>query len=209
MFGGTFDPVHPAHLAMAREALALCRADSLILLPAGDPPHREAPGASAEHRLRMLALACAGDPRLRIDPRELRRPGPSYSLLTAREYRDECGEDTPVLLVLGADAAAGLGSWHGARELPGLVHLLVLARPGARFDPLLPERLGWQSAQDVASLLGCAAGRFLQHTGPLMEHSATAVRGALREGGTDEVGLLDPAVLAYIREHGLYRSGSD
>src|SRR5690606_37952974 len=89
LFGGTFDPVHLAHLAMAREALACMGASRLVLVPAGNPPHRPPPGADARHRTRMLALACAGDPRLQIDNREIHREGPSYSVLTLGEYRAE------------------------------------------------------------------------------------------------------------------------
>lgn len=205
LFGGTFDPVHRAHLLMAREAMGCLGLDRLTLLPAGDPPHRAAPGASAMHRLQMLALACAGDPRLQIDRRELHREGPSYSVLTLREYRAECPPDTPLVLVLGVDAAGGLAAWHEAEALPGLCHLLVLARPGAELDPRLPERLGWHAAAHPSTLLEHPAGRWTLHRGPLLELSATAVRKALLENGVELSEWLDPAVLDYIRAQRLYR----
>lgn len=205
LFGGTFDPVHRAHLAMAREALAALGLDRLVLLPAGDPPHRAAPGASAKHRLRMLALASIGDPRLQIDRREVHREGPSYSVLSLREYRTECPPGTPLVLAMGIDAAAGLGSWHEVESLPGLCHLLLLARPQAQLDPDLPGRLGWRRAADPAALAEAAAGSWYLHRGPLLELSASAVRQAVRVQDPRLADWLDPAVLDYIGQQRLYR----
>lgn len=207
LFGGTFDPVHLAHLAMAREALACMGASRLVLVPAGDPPHRPPPGADARHRTRMLALACAGDPRMQIDNREIHREGPSYSVLTLSEYRAELGSQVPLIMVLGADAAAGLGQWRRASELAGLAHLLVLARAETVLDEALPVRLGWQPAVDARALRSAPAGRWLRHTGPLMPHSATAVREALARGEATAARWLDPAVRDYIAQHRLYRRG--
>ena len=101
LYGGTFDPVHVGHLAVADAASALFDAD-VFLLPSADPPHRAPPGASAELRTAMLELAIAGHPRLRVDRRELERAGPSYSVDTLREVREE----------IGAVRAAGLGAWR-------------------------------------------------------------------------------------------------
>ncbi len=206
LFGGTFDPVHRAHLLMAREAMACLELDRLSFLPAGDPPHRAPPGASAEHRLRMLALACAGDPRLQIDRRELHRQGPSYSVLSLREYRAECPSGTPLVLVLGVDAAAGLASWHQAGQLSALCQLLVLARPGAKLDPALPEQLGWRRATQLSALTCAPAGNWFLHNGPQAELSASAVRKALADADPVLSDWLDPAVLDYIRSQDLYRS---
>jgi nicotinate-nucleotide adenylyltransferase len=208
LFGGTFDPVHLAHIAMARAALSCSGAARLILLPAGDPPHRQLPGVSAADRAKMLALACVGDARLQIDDRELHREGPSYSVLTLREYREERGPDTPLVMVLGADAAAGLGGWQDAAELAGLAHLLVLARPGTELDPQGPGALGWRQVDDFSHCRESAGGLWLQHVGPLMPHSATAVRQALERRDPAAQALIDPAVWAYIQRNGLYnRSG--
>lgn len=204
LLGGTFDPVHRAHLAMAREALSLLGVDSLRLLPAGDPPHRPPPGAGAQHRLRMLRLACAGDPRLEVDERELHRQGPSYSVLTLREYRQELGAQRPLVMVLGSDAAGGLTLWHEAPALSTLCHLLVLVRPGERLDPSVPERLGWRRAETAAALRDAPAGRWYLHQGPLIDISSTAVRAALREQPERVGQMLPPGVVDYLREHRLY-----
>lgn len=204
LYGGTFDPVHRAHEAMAREALRLVAAERLVWIPAGDPPHRPAPGADAAERLRMLQLAGAEGEGFRLDRRELERAGPSYSVLTLREYRAECGPSRPLVLLLGVDAAAGLGDWHRAEELAGLCHLLVLARPNAHWDPALAGRLGWQAVRQPAAFASAPAGLFLMHEGPLLDLSATAVRRALAEDAPELSVWLHPAVLAHIRERGLY-----
>lgn len=205
LFGGTFDPVHKAHLAMAREALRCLGLSRLILIPAGDPPHREPPGAAASHRRRMLELAVAGDPRLVIDDREMQRPGPSYFRLTLAEYRTLAGPREPLVMVLGEDAAAGLGRWNGAGELSALAHLLVLARPEHRLDAGLPRRLGWQEASSIEALREAPCGLWHLHRGPLLALSASAVRAALGARDAKVAEWLPAPVLAYIREHGLYR----
>jgi len=103
LYGGTFDPVHNGNLAVADLASALFDAD-VSVLPSADPPHRAPPGASAEQRAAMLDLAIAGHPRLHVDRRELRRAGPSYSVDTLREVRNEIGPDASLAWLLGADA---------------------------------------------------------------------------------------------------------
>lgn len=205
LFGGTFDPVHRAHLAMADEAMDCLGVDRLTLIPAGDPPHRPPPGAAAEHRLAMLQRACAGDARLRIDARELRRSGPSFSLLTLGECRAELGSEVPLVLVLGSDAAAGLGSWHGAGQLSALCHLLVLQRPDAELDERIPQRLGWARVAQAAGLSEQPAGRWYLHRGSAWALSASALRRGLSEGAAAAEQGLDPAVLDYVRSHRLYR----
>ena len=94
-YGGTFDPVHQGHLAIARAASSAFGV-AVTLAPAADPPHRAAPGASAAQRAHMLELAVAGDRRLRVDRRELQRPGPSWTVDTLHELRAELGPDTPL-----------------------------------------------------------------------------------------------------------------
>ena len=129
ILGGTFDPVHIGHLRVAWEAAEALDAE-VRLMPAHVPPHRPQPQASAAHRVAMLRLALAGQSRLALDERELSRPGPSYTVDTLRELRREIGSQRPLLLLVGADAYAGLPSWHDWLELYALAHLVVLTRPG-------------------------------------------------------------------------------
>lgn len=204
IYGGTFDPVHAGHVAVARaaaDALGPCR---VRVLPAGDPPHRAAPRAAAVHRTAMLQLAFAGDPRFVIDPRELQRRGPSYSVDTLRELRAEVGADLPLLMLLGRDAANGLASWHEASALPALAHLLVIARRGADHNDAVERTLGWRRAPRIEALATSPSGLCWQIDEPVSALSSTAVRGGLAARGADRDALA-PAVAEYIARHGLYR----
>jgi len=137
-YGGTFDPVHCGHLAIARAARDHLQV-AVRLLPAADPPHRPAPGANAEQRAQMLALAIGEEPGLLLDRRELERarrlPGvPSYSVDTLRELRAELGPHAPLVWLVGGDSVFGLDTWHRWRELFDFAHVLAIARPGAPLE---------------------------------------------------------------------------
>ena len=206
LLGGTFDPVHAGHLALARRAADGLAAE-VRLLPAGQPPHREAPQASAGQRLAMLELAVAADPRLRVDPRELQRDGPSYTVDTLRELRQELGLDAPLGLLLGADAFLGLPSWHQWASIPQLAHLVVVTRPGSRLDllpPPLQAALEDRWTSDPRRLAGRPAGLVHQLQMQPDPSSSTAIRAALARG--ESPAALAAAVLAYIRQQGLYRA---
>ena len=204
LYGGTFDPVHEGHLAVADAAAALFDTE-VALLPSADPPHRAPPGASALDRAAMLDLAVEGHPRLRVDRRELHRTGPSYSVDTVREVRREVGEAASLGWLLGADAFRDLATWHHWRELFGLAHLIVAARPGYPLDGLPPElqaEVAARWADNPSALEQTPAGRMFR----LDLHrpdSATAVRGRLADG-VDMDDRVPPAVAAWIRRHGLY-----
>ena len=210
-YGGTFDPVHNAHLAIARAA-ADALAVPVAMMPAADPPHRAAPGASAEQRARMLALAIAGDSRLQLDLRELerarRQPGrPSWTVDTLRELRASCGPAQPLALLIGGDSLAGLGTWHEWEALFDLAHLVVVARPGSALeqgqDPVLERRLAPAWTTDPRDLQAAPGGRVWRLPQPLRAESATAVRAAIAAGGNWRA-QVPAAVAAFIVEHGLY-----
>ena len=215
LLGGTFDPVHYGHLRFAddvRRALGLAH---VRLGPAGDPPHRENPSASAADRLAMLRLAVQEFPGLVVDDRELRRAGKSYTVTTLTELRREF-PDSPLLLLLGADAFRGLPTWHRWDELLGLAHVVVVARPGVELETTLPPPLLpiWRDrlVRDPGILLSRPAGAILAQPIAPLDVSASSIRESLARGrGADERwhGLLPPAVLAYIDLHRLYRRGSD
>jgi nicotinate-nucleotide adenylyltransferase len=158
IFGGTFDPVHLGHLSVAWEASELLDAE-VRLMPASVPPHRPAPIASAQQRAAMLHGALQGQSRLSMDTRELERSGPSYTIDTLIELRAEQG-DRPLVLLIGADAFAGLPSWHRWRELFEVAHIGVLSRPGV--DAELPDELEREVAgrrvDEAAALRGLPAG---------------------------------------------------
>lgn len=208
LYGGTFDPVHHAHLRLAvevREALALAE---LRFVPCHVPALRAAPGASAQDRCTMLELAIRGEPGLRVDDRELRRAGPSYTVDTLAALRAELGPEVPLVWLLGADAWAQLPRWHDWQRLTDYAHLAILARPGsavpaAAADPLLAAFLAAHRAGPEILHTRAAGGVWFQPAS-LLDISATAVRAALAAGRSARYWLPD-AVLEHVRRAGLYR----
>ena len=209
-YGGTFDPVHQGHLAIARAASSAFGV-AVTLAPAADPPHRAAPGASAAQRAHMLELAVAGDRRLRVDRRELQRPGPSWTVDTLHELRAELGPDTPLALLLGADSFRSLPSWHHWRQLPQLAHLVVAARHEAGDLDALPAELAaevrdrWVAEPGELARRPAGCCHALQQ--PLRAESATAVRRGVAADDPAWRGQVPAAVAAYIQAQGLYRAG--
>lgn len=208
IFGGTFDPIHFGHLRLAEEMALALELSRVLFIPAGQPPHREAPRIAATHRLDMVRLATAGNPFFAVDAREVQRPQPSYTVDTLTSLRAEMGPDQPLWLLLGADAFLGLASWHHWQQLFELANIAVVTRPGARLlqpdtlqEPLKSEVLKRQAADH--STAGPSGSVWFQRMTPL-EISATAIRDTLSRQGSVRY-LLPDAVLDYIYEHQLYR----
>ena len=208
IFGGTFDPVHLGHLSVAWEAAELLEAD-VRLMPASVPPHRPAPTADAAQRAAMLRAALQEQSRLTLDTRELERHGPSYTIDTLIELRAEHG-DRPLVLLLGADAFAGLPTWHRWRELFDVAHIGVLSRPGV--DVTLPDVLEAEVAPrriaDAGVLRSLPAGKLIELAVTPLEISATRIRELLAAGRDPRYllpcGLFDdPTVLAPYRHQNL------
>jgi len=191
ILGGTFDPVHNAHLAIARRALEALGAARVLWLPTGMPRYRKPAVASARDRVAMLRLAIAGEPRWAIDERELAPGASAYAFDTLKALRAELGTDTPLVMLIGSDQFAKLDTWHRWRELFGLVRLAVFARPGS----------GTAAAAGPA---GVPEGGLIQVPLEPLAISASELRARIGRG-EDVSALLPAPVLAYIREHGLYR----
>ncbi|MCF7222695.1 nicotinate-nucleotide adenylyltransferase [Marilutibacter chinensis] len=206
IYGGTFDPVHNGHLAIARCARDALRT-TVRLMPAADPPHRPPPGADALQRARMLDIAIAGEPGLKVDRRELERDGRSWTADTLRALRAEIGAQRPVALLVGADSFLGLPDWKEWRALFGLAHFVVAERPGSPIDGHLRPELAEEAAArwtDGPSTLGEApAGRIWRLRQPLSNTSASDIRRRMATGG-DWQACMPAAVAAYIERHGLY-----
>ena len=128
-YGGTFDPVHDGHIAVADFARQTCDAD-VYFIPSADPPHRQRPSATAVQRADMLEIAVAGSPHFFLDLRELQREKPSYTVDTLRELRAELSAEEPIAWLIGADAFAQLHTWHEWESLFDLAHFVVAVRPG-------------------------------------------------------------------------------
>ncbi|MBN8727542.1 MAG: nicotinate-nucleotide adenylyltransferase [Xanthomonadales bacterium] len=202
ILGGTFDPIHNAHLRVAWEAGEFLDAE-VRLLPASVPPHRAQPVASATVRAALVRAALAGQDRLILDTRELERHGPSYTVDTLLELRAELGPWRPLVLLVGADAFAGLATWHRWQELFGLAHIGVLTRPGhhAPLQAELRAAIISRRASDPRALSESPAGRVLQIPVTPLEISASHIRQLLAEGRdprwlVPEAVSADPRLLA-------------
>ena len=209
ILGGTFDPIHYGHLRLAEELSERLELGQVRFIPARVPPHRAAPSVTAEHRLEMVRLALASNPRFVLDDRECRREGPSYSVDTLRALRAEVGTAQSICLLMGVDAYLGLASWSRWQQLYTLAHLVVAQRPGFALDPdALPDALGRETTSrlchDVGALRGRAVGCVLAVDIPPLAISATAIRGALASGRSVRY-LLPEEVLDYIDRHRLYK----
>lgn len=205
-YGGTFDPVHNGHLAIAlaaRDALGT----TIWMMPAADPPHRDAPGASAGDRAAMLDLAIQGLAGLRVDRRELQRDAPSYTIDTLRELRAKHGDAAPLAFLVGADSLHGLATWKEPEALLAGAHWVVAERPGSALDEHLPPEVarlvGGRWTLNTAALRETPGGKVLRLRQPLNSDSATQIRRRIAAGETWHH-LLPLAVSRYIVEHGLY-----
>ncbi|HEX8988786.1 MAG TPA: nicotinate-nucleotide adenylyltransferase [Rhodocyclaceae bacterium] len=215
ILGGTFDPVHRAHLHLARAALVRLGLGEIRWIPAGQPSHRQAPHAPAEHRLAMVRLATAGEPRFAVDADEVASGEPSFTVPTLERLRASLGEDRPLVLLVGADAFLGLPTWRRWRELFDLAHIAVTARPGAPLDPAamgdeLAAAYRARRGGDAAVLASRPAGAVVEFEIEPVEPadlSATMVRAALRGADPrDPADLLPSGVLDYIRRNHLYQT---
>jgi nicotinate-nucleotide adenylyltransferase len=216
ILGGTFDPIHYGHLRLAADVKTAVGLDEVRLIPAGDPPLRAPPVASAEHRLAMTELGCAEFAGLVADAREVHRAGTSYTVLTLESMRED-ERKRPLALIIGADAFARLEEWRRWQQLFTLAHFLVVERPGTAFDPgCLPAalRMQWERrlTTDAMRLERSLAGAILRVDVTPQPISASEIRAALARGlaGRDAVrGLLPAAVLAYIDRNHLYQPEPD
>lgn len=203
IFGGTFDPVHPAHISLAQQVQQVLALDEMRLVPCHQPPHRDSPIASDTERLQMLQLACTGTGLL-VDDRELHRDGPSYTVDTLESFRQEFGDEVSLVLCIGMDAFANLHTWHRWQDLLPLAHLAVIGRPAAPApaDAMI-EWLKHHETTDARMLKSQPGGLIYLTQLDEFPVSSTQIRQALAQGHYP-VSTLHPAVLRFIQQRGLY-----
>ena len=202
ILGGTFDPVHHAHIQVALTALQGLQLDEVRLIPCRQSPTRIAPLASTEQRIAMLNLAVANEPALIVDDRECQRQGVSYSVDTLTELRNE-HPDAALFFIVGADAFNGLLAWHKWSELFQLAHIVVVSRPGEELlaDGELAELL---AQRECCTKPETQAGSIITGLSCQLPHAASQIRAALKAG--EPIGkLMDEAVHDYIQENRLYQ----
>lgn len=209
IFGGTFDPIHFGHLRLAEEALDHLGLGGILWLPAGQPPHRETPRVTGRQRLDMVRLAIADNPAFQVDAAEVEAARPSYTVLTLERLRVRYGGERSLVLLVGADAFAGLPTWHRWRELFGLAHIAVSHRPGFPVEPAsLPAPLADEFRHRLAAgtdLQGQPAGGIATFAMTQLAISATQIRHLLAENRSPRY-LLPSGVLDYIQINHLYRN---
>ena len=166
IYGGTFDPIHNAHLILAREALEQLELDRLVFVPAAASPHKLAHAATAPAvRLEMLRAAVEGEPRFEVDDSELRRPPPSFTFETIEEFRRRQSQ-CDIFYLVGSDNLPRLHTWSRFAELQKLVRFVVLARGGESIATPYPtiRRLIDVSATEIRNRV--AAGRSIRYLVP-------------------------------------------
>jgi len=210
IFGGTFDPVHYGHLRLAEESMAHLGLGGVRWIPAGNPPHRDIPQVTAGQRLAMVINATADNSRFSVDPAEVDSQGPSYTVLTLERLREELGPQQSLVLLVGADAFAGLSSWHRWTDILELAHVAVSHRPGFPVEiSSLPSALAAQFSQrrmhDVSALKAAPGGAVVTFAMTQLAISATQIRKLLANGLSARY-LLPDSVLDYISSHSLYRN---
>jgi len=197
LFGGTFDPIHLGHTAVAAAAGERIGAEKVVFVPARRSPLKAFfPEASDEDRLTMIGLAISGNSGFEVSDYELKRPGPSYTLETVRYFREQLGSGVSIYWLAGADTLEDLPHWYGVTELIDECNLAVMYRAG--FAP--PD------FSKFISLWGADRVRKMRQNiveTPLVDICSTEVRKRL-SAGQDVGGMISPKVLQYIRERRLY-----
>jgi len=185
LFGGTYDPIHNAHLKIAREAARQQHLSRVLFIPAAKPPHKSGvTRVPYENRLRMVELACQGEPLFEASRLEAGAQN-SYSIETIERVRATLGKNQDLFFLIGSDAFAEIRTWHRWQEVIRSVEFIVVSRPGCTYE--VPD--------------GARVDRLDNVNLPV---SSSEIREKLATGDED-VDVPQP-VLQYIREHGLYRS---
>lgn len=210
VLGGTFDPVHFAHLRLAEECADAIGLSKVRFIPTGTPPHRGSARVNGAHRMEMVRLAIGGNPRFEADDREIRRQGVCYTFDTLNELRAEFGE-RPLCLLMGSDAFSALTTWHRWEELFDLAHIVIAHRPGFSLQKLqssLPGPLRKIYLQRLAAstriLRRDSGGAVYAKEITALDIAATQIRGLLAGGGSARY-LVPEAVLDYIETNRLYK----
>lgn len=195
VYGGTFDPVHCGHLAVARSVREAFDLSRILFIPARQSPLRDPPLASARDRLAMVRRAIEGMPGFAASAIDIERPGPSYMIDTLRGLADQ-HPDAEFFLILGADAVGELPAWRKADRILAAARIIAVPRPGHTTE--IPP--------DVLALYPNADRRIHGHTMPPVDIAASQIRASCAEGRSVDA-WVPPAVAAYIAARNLYASG--
>jgi len=206
IMGGTFDPVHYGHLRPAIDVAQMLGLDHVRLIPSAQPPHRDAPQANSKQRFTLLELAVKAAPELDVDPRELSREGPSYTIDTLQSLRADFPEH-PLYLLLGTDAFLGLSQWYKWEELLNYANIAVMQRPEEEL--VIPEAMqSWFDSHHTDSVEPTLNGKVLTLPVTQLAISATQIRALFEQGQSPQY-LLPDSVIQLIEMLGLYGAKSN
>ena len=199
LFGGTFDPIHLGHAAVATVAVEHIGAEKIVFIPAKCSVLKDfLPKASGDDRLKMIALAIAENKKFQLSDYELKKPEPSYTLETVRQFQTDYGSDISIYWLVGSDSIDDLPRWYGIVELIDECNLSVMYRAGYATPDFAKFKAIW-GTQRIEKLQ-----QNIIKT-PLIDISGTEIRNRLATG-RDVTDMLHPSVADYIRKHGLYQS---
>ena len=208
IMGGSFNPVHYGHLRVASDAKRRLALDTMCIMPAAQSPLKAQHSVSAKHRLAMLDLAVTEFPELQLDTRELKRDGPSYTVDSLQELRQEMGSDATIYFLMGDDVLPTLNQWSRWQALTDYAHLVVANRPG-EFLAIPAEVAAWWHDREMplAQLSSLPSGCVSRLECLLVEVSSSEIRDSLKSGER-ETKMIPCAVMEYISRHKLYENSS-
>ena len=210
LLGGSFDPVHNGHVALAEYFVALLQPDELRVIPAGNPWQKSGLQAPAEDRLAMVhsAFSTQKVPVI-IDQQEILRTGATYTIHTLRAIREELGPDVSIVFLMGADQLQHLNTWQQWQQLFDYTHVCAASRPGFALDAVnVPGEVTREFACRAATLEQIrTTPQGLTYLAPnlAVDIAATSIRAALQRGERP-ISQVPPGVLDYIEQHHLYKS---
>ncbi|PKK40262.1 Nicotinate-nucleotide adenylyltransferase [Clostridiaceae bacterium JG1575] len=191
--GGTFDPIHVAHAYLMEECQQLLGLDQVLVIPNGDPPHKDEGVTCAAHRLAMVELALKDYPLLTVDSRETLREKPSYTVETLRELKVEAGKGVPLYFIVGADSLLTFPTWYQPEAILQLATLVLFDRPGYR----------QREVEKARRFVEAKGGTVLTLDSLSLEISSTEIRRRIAAGESHR-SFLHPRVYDYIHDQGLY-----
>ena len=210
IFGGTFAHIHYGHLRAAEEIIETVGLHSMRFIPAGEPCLRSSPVASSKHRMEMLRLAIKNNPKFILDDREILRQGPSYTIDSLCEIKQELGETAALCFVIGVDAFTKLFKWHNWQELFRLCHFIIIARPGyilGMNHGVLSSELNLEclhrQVSTISSLRRISSGLIFIAPTTMLDISATSIRAHVAAGKSAHY-MIPDVVFDYIVANQLY-----
>jgi len=210
LLGGSFDPVHKGHVALADYFIALLQPDELRVIPAGNPWQKHGLQASGQDRMAMVRSAFSTQKvAVNIDQQEILRDSATYTIDTLRAVRKELGPDVSVVFLMGADQLQHLNTWQEWQQMFDYAHICAASRPGFAMDAAhVPADVAQEFARRAGSpeqIRNTAQGLAYLAPNLAVDISATAIRAALQRG-EHPISLVPPGVLDYIEQHHLYKS---